>query len=212
MNPGNSLTSGTRLGAILYPPPGQTSKDARFVFPRESYNLLNIGVDCNEAIGKLSTLIDAVVNSYPNNPYHNYVGGELPNPAQAISLLNKNFEDLSNNDAIKAHRRAAIIITDGTSDEFMDDEATKERNVKTQVELDMLLKTDPNIVILAAGNGNPRDSLFRRDLLKIANNVAENVIINNDALNLAFMLIRRLVKLGIICKLRGNYIDICTPI
>ncbi len=202
LNPGNSLSTGTRLSAILYPTIRRSrSRKTDLEAPRVAQNMMNIGVSCTEAVGRLSTLIDARVNAgLLPNPYLPYIRSDYTYPAQAISLLNKKIKE-SNDDT---RQRAVIIITDGASDEFSDDEPISQKKVTTRGQLDILLETDPDINILAVGFGNEGDP-FEADLKTFTSNIDENIIISRDPLDLADRLVKRLITLNIICEERGNY-------
>ncbi len=193
--PTASITTGTRLGVILYPTlkGDKTIAELRNVRPRIAPNFMNIGVDCNKAINEVEALIDGVYKEKRNiagNPRQIYIGSRLTFPATAFETLNREVSNVGDPD----RRRAVIVFTDGPNDD--------DKNILNE-QIETLKKFDPDIEILAAGLLGRNPEKLRSELQEIASE-KDNVIANSDPIVLARNLIERLINTNIICKSQGK--------
>ena len=218
LNPGSSLTAGTRLGVVMYPT--IRGDDGRFKDlrdkPREAINLLNIGVGCTEAVGKFNNLIDGFMNvdrATPVSPYLKYMKSMLTYPATAFELLNNKIDKAIVNGEEKANRRrVVIVITDGVNDESTDTDAQRAKNPKLDEQIKKLreLTINPSIKIIAAGHDGYKSNIqgrnkFMKDLETIAGD-KNNVVVDSNPLKLSRKLIQKMIDLNTICQSDGKCI------
>ncbi len=206
LNPGGS--SPTRLGAILYPTlKSDTSKsdipDLRNEFPRVAPTLLDINTGCEQAMGTLANLIDAVMNEspkfIPENPYLNFANSKLTYPAQAIESLNRNLTSQPN-----GREKVVIFFTDGQNDANDDNESVRARNPRLENQIALLKELDPNVVILAVGLSDNRNLQGLKADFTVITVDERNRIIDSNPVILARNLITRLMELGVICQSEGK--------
>ncbi|XP_064396988.1 uncharacterized protein LOC135343884 isoform X2 [Halichondria panicea] len=211
LNPGSSLTTGTRLGVVMYPT--IRGDDGRFMDlrdePREAIDLLNVGMGCTEAVGKFNNLIDGFMNvdrATPVSPYVKYTKSLLTYPATAFELLNTKLNKAILNGEKKDRRRVVIVITDGANDESTDTDAQRANNPKLEEQIKKLreISNNPSINIIAAGrDGYGSDIQGRNQFMKDLETIAgdkNNVVVDSNPLELSRKLIQKMIDLNTICK------------